>query len=71
MPEVPGSIVGADGQFSVFFLVEKKLMTVKKFLSVAKMAPTIYETETCIGASQFPWLSEKSGYGPPGFNVFH
>ena len=30
-----------------FFLVEKNLMTVKKFLSVAKMAPTVYETETC------------------------
>ena len=24
-------------------------MTVKKILSVAKMAPTVYETETCIG----------------------
>ena len=24
-------------------------MTVKKFLSVAKMAPTVYETETCGG----------------------
>ena len=41
MPEVPDSI---------FFLFsrKKKLMTVKKFLSVAKMAPTVYETETCI-----------------------
>ena len=47
MPEVADSILGADAQFSFFFLVEKKLMTVKKFLSVAKMAPTIYETETC------------------------
>ena len=46
MSEVPCSILGADVQFS-FFLVEKNLMTVKKFLSVAKMAPTVYETETC------------------------
>ena len=25
-------------------------MTVKKFLSVAKMAPTVYETETCLAS---------------------
>ena len=47
MSEVPGLILGADVQFSFFFLVEKKLITVKKFLSVAKMAPTVYKTETC------------------------
>ena len=47
MSEVPGSILGADVEFSFFFLVEKNLMTVKTFLSVAKMAPTVYETETC------------------------
>ena len=49
MPEVPGSILGGDVQFSSFFLVEKKLMTMKNFLSVAKMAPTVYEKETCGG----------------------
>ena len=30
MSEVPGSILGADVQFSFFFLVEKNLMTVKE-----------------------------------------
>ena len=50
MSEVPGSILGADVQFSFLFLVEKNLMTVKKFVSVAKMAPTVYDTETCPAA---------------------
>ena len=53
MPEVPGSVLGADAQFSFFFLVEKILMTVKKFLSVAKMAPTVYETETCVATIKY------------------
>ena len=54
MPEVPGSILGADVQFSFFFLVEnKKLMTVKKFLSVPKIAPTVYETETCVATIKY------------------
>ena len=55
MPEVPGSILGGDVQFSFFFLVEKNSMTVKKFLSVAKMALTFYETETCLG-DKVDWL---------------
>ena len=53
MPKMLGSILGADVQFSVFFLAEKNLMTVEKFLSVAKMAATVYETETCFGATLF------------------
>ena len=47
MPEVPGSILGADVQFSFFFLVEKKIDDCEN----AKMAPTVYETETCYGSS--------------------
>ena len=43
MPEVSGSILGADVQFSFFLSVEKTSMIGKKFLSVAKMAPTVYE----------------------------
>ena len=46
MPEVPGSILGADVQFSFFFLVEEKFDDCEK--SVAEMAPTVYETETCL-----------------------
>ena len=32
-----------------FLLVEKKFSDIEKFLSVAKMASTVYETETCDG----------------------
>ena len=35
-------------------------MTVKKFLSVANMAPTVYETETCRGESVFLVSSRAS-----------
>ena len=44
MPEVPGSILGGDVQFSFFFLLAKKFDDY-----VAKMAPTVYETDKCIG----------------------
>ena len=48
MPEVPGSILGADMQFLFFFLVEKIFDDSEKFLGVAKnkMASTVYETNT-------------------------
>ena len=49
MPEVPGSILGGYGTIFIFFLVERISMIVKKFLSVAKMASTVYETDTSVG----------------------
>ena len=44
MPEVPGSILGGDGQFS---LAEKNSMITKKVQSVAKMASNVYERGLC------------------------
>ena len=39
MPEVPGSILGGDVHFSIFFLVEK--------IFDDKMAPTVCKIEIC------------------------
>ena len=36
MPEVPGSILGADVQFSFFFLVEKKIDDCEKISKCRK-----------------------------------
>ena len=72
MPEVPGSILGGDVQFPLFSLVEKKFDDCeKKFLSVAKMAPTVYKTETCFDdppRSKIGGLIKvRQRYFPPSF----
>ena len=48
MPEVPGSILDGDGQFSFFSVsVERNSVVEKKFPSATKMPLTMYKRETC------------------------